>query len=191
MIAERNERRDALDQRLIDVLAECGLLAIPVPNRPERVAELWNAVRPQGVVLSGGNDLSHYGGSSLERDKTESILLELALAEHLPVLGICRGFQMLVHYLGGKLHRLNGHTGTRHQVNGLVGNQRFDSDVNSYHDWGIAELGEILQPLAHAADGSVEAAGHHGHRVLGIMWHPEREPSLSGLDRKLIEQQFV
>jgi putative glutamine amidotransferase len=191
VIAGRDERRDALDQRLVHLLAECGLLAVPVPNRPELVAELWRAVRPHGVVLSGGNDLSAYGGSSPERDNTERALLDLALAEHQPVLGICRGLQMMVHYFGGSLQRVAGHVAARHQVSGLLRDLVLDAEVNSYHDWGIAEQGDVLRPLAHAADGSVEAAGHHGQRVLGIMWHPEREAVPTALDRTLIEQHFA
>lgn len=191
VIAGRDERRDALDQRLAGVLAACGLLAVPVPNQPELVAALWQAVRPQGLVLSGGNDLNEYGGDSPERDHTERVLLDLALAEHQPVLGICRGLQMMVHYFGGSLQRVAGHTATRHGVSGALRDLQLDAEVNSYHDWGIAELGGVLQPLAHASDGTVEAAGHHGQRVLGIMWHPEREPGLSALDRALIERHFA
>ena len=70
-LAERGERRDALDQRLANFLAECGLLPIPVPNRREDVRKYFDEL-PQaaGVVLSGGNDLNDYGGDAPERDRT-------------------------------------------------------------------------------------------------------------------------
>ncbi|WP_148715887.1 gamma-glutamyl-gamma-aminobutyrate hydrolase family protein [Chitinolyticbacter meiyuanensis] len=184
---DRNERRDALDQRLIAILAECGLLAVPVPNRPDSVATLWQALMPAGVVLSGGNDLLVQGGDTPERDATERALLDLAVSHAAPVLGICHGLHVIVDYFGGTLHRIEGHVATRHPVAGELGT----FEVNSYHNWGVRQLPELLQDLAQAPDGSIEALRHAELPVLAVMWHPEREATLAPHDRHLIEHHFA
>ena len=84
VLADRGERRDALDQRLVNWLADCGYLAFPLPNRAERVEHYWRLVQPVAVVLSGGNDLTAYGGNAAERDATERALLKLAMERRRP-----------------------------------------------------------------------------------------------------------
>lgn len=170
-LAARGERRDALDQRLVHWLAEMGVLAVPVPNNPALVAHYWAHVKPVAVVLSGGNDLACLGGDAPERDATELALVNQALAEGLPLLGLCRGMQFLIRYFGGELQAIEGHVGTRHQLQ--IGNAWHD--VNSYHGWGAYALPDPLCALAYAEDGCVEAMRHSSLPVLGLMWHPERE----------------
>ncbi|GAA5786459.1 gamma-glutamyl-gamma-aminobutyrate hydrolase family protein [Chitiniphilus shinanonensis] len=184
---DRNERRDALDQRLVAILAECGLLAVPVPNRPESLAALWWTVMPAGVVLSGGNDLRVQGGDTPERDATERALLDLAGGNTVPVLGICHGLQAIVDHFGGALERIEGHVATRHPVAGELG----AFEVNSYHNWGVRQLPPGLRALAQAPDGSIEALCHTELPVLAVMWHPEREAALAPHDRQLIERHFA
>ena len=95
-IPDRDEIRDALDQRLVMFLLTAGYLPIPVPNRLISQAsenewgtlENWLAqVNPEAIVLSGGNDLGTYP----EREQTEKLLLNYAWNHQLPLLGICRG----------------------------------------------------------------------------------------------------
>jgi N5-(cytidine 5'-diphosphoramidyl)-L-glutamine hydrolase len=187
VLAQRGERRDALDQRVAATLAACGLVAIPVPNDAAVAVRLWHAKAPDGVVLSGGNDLCDYGGDAPERDATERALLDLAVQARLPVFGICRGLQMLTHYLGGALHAITGHAGTRHRVHGEQG----AFDTNSFHNWGIARLPEQTRILYRADDESVEAWRHAVLPLCGVMWHPEREATLAEEDRRLIHEHFA
>jgi putative glutamine amidotransferase len=184
---QRGERRDALDQRLVATLAACGLLAVPVPNDATLAARLWHAMPPDGVVLSGGNDLHDYGGDAPERDATERALLDLAVQARRPVFGICRGLQMLTQYIGGALHTIEGHAGTRHRVQGA----HSGFDTNSFHNWGIARLPENTQILYRADDDSVEAWRHADLPLCGVMWHPEREAALGDEDRRLICGHFL
>jgi len=114
---DRNETRDALDQRLAAFVAICGHVSVPVPNALGGAIRDWLAVvHPAAVVLSGGNDI----GQCAERDDTELALLAYAQERQLPVLGICRGMQMLAHWSGTGLHPVEGHVRTRHC---LVGEQ--------------------------------------------------------------------
>ena len=105
---ERNERRDALDQKLSSFLMECGFFSLPVPNAlsnngegksEDAFSELgsWLQVfKPNAILLSGGNDV----GSCIDRDCTEKGLIDFASKRNLPVLGICRGMQMMATLAG-------------------------------------------------------------------------------------------
>lgn len=177
LIAARNECRDAIDQRLIDWLLEFGALAYPVPNGLQLQGALrsWlEALSPHAVVLSGGNDL----GESLERDATEATLLDYAAGSRLPLLGICRGMQMLAHHAGVPLVQVSDHAGTHHPLQGdSVVSGAIPADVNSFHNWGLAFCPPGYAVLATASDGSIEAIRHKTRAWEGWMWHPEREAS--------------
>lgn len=169
----RAESRDALDQRLTGWTSALGALTVPVPNTLSDDLMHWlDAIRPTALLLSGGNDI----GDSPERDRTEATLLRYAEEAELPVLGICRGMQMLVHHAGGTLVSLTGHAGTRHALQGdLIASGALPAEVNSFHNWGLAACPKDYAVLAAAPDGSIEAMRHCTLRWEGWMWHPERE----------------
>ncbi|MDX2222365.1 MAG: gamma-glutamyl-gamma-aminobutyrate hydrolase family protein [Rhodospirillaceae bacterium] len=183
----RGERRDALDQRWIGLLAACGALPLPVPNCAESAVALLAHGRPDALILTGGNDLAAYGGNAPERDAAEAAIVAWARTHRVPVLGVCRGMQMLVHLLGGTLRRIGGHAGTRHRVQ-LAGGT---AEVNSYHDWAVDRLPPGCLPRAVAEDGSVEGFQHDRENLTGLMWHPEREPSYAESDLAVIRDLFV
>ena len=162
-----------------------------------------------GFVFQGGADIApeSYGESPLHREKWhgdryrdayELRILDYAINHHKPVLGICRGFQLLNVYFGGTLiqdietfhsdaiqHRDSDlydqliHT-IEFTENGLL--ERLhpglkEKKVNSVHHQGIKELGSKLEVLAYCEeDGMIEAFQWKGDlegKVLGIQWHPE------------------
>jgi putative glutamine amidotransferase len=160
------------------------MLAIPIPNRLERPEPWIDAAGLSGIILSGGNDLAHLPGAknaAPERDATELALIRLSAGRGLPLLGVCRGLQMLVHAYGGTLKRAAGHVARDHSLNALASGTLPVADrprVNSFHEFVIEPEGmpaELL-PAATAPDGTVEAVAHRTHPQWGIMWHPERAP---------------
>lgn len=176
VVLARGERRDALDQAwgrtLTDMLGQ-QVQILPMPNRPQDVGAALARWEPSLVVLSGGNDI----GEALERDETESVLLAHAAAEGLPVLAVCRGMQMVQHFLGGGLVSVTGHIAQEHSVRVAPGrSEPAELVVNSFHAWGISEkqLARGLDTLYFHADGTVEAARHVQWPWLCVMWHPER-----------------
>jgi gamma-glutamyl-gamma-aminobutyrate hydrolase PuuD len=183
MDPDRNETRDALDQRLASFVATCGYLPVPVPNAlNEAIGEWLNTVRPAAVVLSGGNDI----GQCTERDETEDALLTYAQERHLPVLGICRGMQMMAHWAGTGLHPVQGHVRTQHFLSGQIAGK-----VNSYHGFSLETCPAGFEVLARSEDGEIEAICHTSLPWEGWMWHPEREAEFAANDIQRMKNLFL
>ncbi|MER8223994.1 gamma-glutamyl-gamma-aminobutyrate hydrolase family protein [Streptomyces sp. NPDC094143] len=170
-----------------------GLAAMLPPDAPERAAEA--VARLDGLVVAGGPDVEpvRYGAErdprtgppAPERDAWELALIDAALAGGVPLLGICRGMQLLNVALGGTLvQHLDGHA----EVVGVFGGHPVkpvpgtlyagivpeETSVPTYHHQAVDRLGEGLVPSAYAADGTVEAVELPAPGwVLGVQWHPE------------------
>ncbi|HJT51456.1 MAG TPA: gamma-glutamyl-gamma-aminobutyrate hydrolase family protein [Nitrosospira sp.] len=196
--ADRGERRDALDQRLCQWLMAVGCVPVPVPNvlsTPSKAErdETWMglqswllAVKPDAVVLSGGNDI----GEALERDNAEHQLLAYAKDRALPALGICRGMQMMVVWANGSLVPVRGHVRTRHRLQVAASPGEWPDEVNSFHNIGLADCPPGFVVTARAEDGTIEAMRHEILPWEGWMWHPERETNFQSLDMNRLQALF-
>jgi gamma-glutamyl-gamma-aminobutyrate hydrolase PuuD len=201
-VSSYRERRDALDQRWAQRLESLGLISVPVPNGLQDPQAWARALGIQGLLMTGGNDLcglQEARHEAPERDRSEGLLLDLAYAEQWPVLGVCRGMQMLNMYLGGKVIPVARHVAVRHGLLRTIGQgvrllatMPHDVEVNSFHSFGIAAdgLAQTLLPVLYDAQGFIEAAEHQHLPWAAIMWHPEREPVLGNMDRILFSTIF-
>jgi len=190
VLTEHGERRDALDQRLCQWLIAAGCIPVPVPNAlttPVLVdhdqdlpgLQSWLlSVKADALVLSGGNDI----GEAPERDNTERRLLAYAKDCDLPVLGICRGMQMMAVWAGGSLTPVSGHVHTRHCFQATTGTGVWPDEVNSFHNFALADCPDGYIVTGRSEDGTIEAIRHEILPWEGWMWHPEREPQFSQID---------
>jgi N5-(cytidine 5'-diphosphoramidyl)-L-glutamine hydrolase len=174
---ERGEVLDALDQRWAQRLAALGRVCVPVPSELGAALALAGALPRPLLIFSGGNDVRGYGDNPAPlRDAVELALLEWARLHDAPVIGVCRGAQLMATALGASLELVEGHAGTQHELvaNAALGLAR----VNSYHRWTVrrSSLPAALQIAAASDDGAIEAFVHARWPWLGVMWHPEREP---------------
>lgn len=192
-VGSHAERRDCLDQRWGDFLRELDCLLFPLPNvTPEQADRLLDVLDLDGVILSGGNSLARLapgaGDVSVRRDAFEARLIDAAMTREIPLLGVCRGMQHLNLHFGGKLVAIEGHAGARHRLTALTKQHQLPDSVNSFHNWTIpgSGLARGFEALASDEQGNIEAFECRTDRLLGIMWHPEREAPFNRLDIELV-----
>lgn len=195
----------SLYEQYITVLEAVGLapmLITPV-HSPDSVRSMLAVC--DGLVLSGGEDVdpARYGerpspalGSvNRRRDEAEFCALEVAMERQVPVLGICRGAQVLNVALGGTLYQdiatempggltheqtepwgqrtHHAHVDAGSRLHRIVGEQ--DLFINSWHHQAIDDVAPGLVVVARADDGMVEAVeGRDYPWLMGVQWHPER-----------------
>lgn len=166
-VADRGEIRDAIDHRVVQFILDCGFLPALVPNNlGPKLGDWLESTKPAGIMLSGGGDF----GISSQRDETELFLLKYAEQLRLPLLGICRGMQVVGLSSGVSLKRVTAHVGGRHSLIGDIARS-----VNSYHNHALSECPKDFSVLARAADGVIEAIKHLELPWECWMWHPERD----------------
>ena len=195
---------DVLRESDIDVFygdyARAVLLAGGLPVWIPADAPVGLLGRLDGLLLSGGDDIDPaaygqdrhpaLGSPSPARDAQERTLLDAALGRDLPVLGVCRGAQLLNVHLGGTLHQhVPAHTDASLPIDQAFHRVAFTTDsigrsvygaeiaVNSLHHQGIDRLAEGLVAsgvtVGGPDDGLVEAVEIADKPVLAVQWHPE------------------
>lgn len=185
-------------------LRSVGLLPVMLPLTDDDSELSQLAALCDGFLFTGGQDVSPeiYGETPLSglvvpcpaRDRMETRLFSLALSSDKPVLGICRGIQLINALLGGTLYQdlplqhpsLTAHHQSApyylpsHRVSvikdsplhNLLGTDTLA--VNSYHHQAVRKLSPALLPMAYAEDGLVEAVYKPDARfVWAFQWHPE------------------
>ena len=154
------------------------------------------------VIIGGGSDIDpglyghHDAGIACidrERDAFEVVVIEHAMTTNLPILGICRGMQLMNVVLGGNLfgdiRGMRVRTSNRRtpfpsklahiqrgsELGYTVGHTRLW--INSLHHQAVDRLGEGLSVVARDDDGIVQSVENHDRRLLlGVQWHPEYLP---------------
>lgn len=151
---------------------------VPIPNLGRTVSQFLDRWEVGGVILAGGNDV----GECPLRDETESGIVAYCTRKRLPVLGVCRGLQLMQVLQGGTLVPVaSRHQGRNHtvRVGGAPIADLFPGpaiEVNSYHNHGvpIGRLAQTLQAWLTSEDGLVEGLVHKTEPQIAVQWHPER-----------------
>jgi putative glutamine amidotransferase len=183
-----------------DMVIAAGGIPVVLPPRVEATAAVD---RIDALLLSGGPDVApeRYGAARdprtgparPERDAAEIAMLRRALQRRIPVLGVCRGMQVLNVALGGTLVQhlpdAVGHEGHR-PAPGVFGTITVTLDpasrtgaavgasvaVRCHHHHALGRLADGLVPVGAAKDGTVEAVELAGYPfVVGVQWHPEQD----------------
>ena len=192
VIENRSEIRDSIDQKLINFLSQSGFQSNLIPNQIFEDSTnskksldnlyMWlNSIGVQGIVLSGGNNIGQFP----QRDKTEYALLNYAFKKQIPVLGICRGMQVLANWSGVGLISIEGRIGNRIDLNGEI-----NQNVNCYYEFVIANCPLNFKILARCNQGTIQAISHLKLPWEGWMWHPERESPFKQYDINRFKQLF-
>jgi gamma-glutamyl-gamma-aminobutyrate hydrolase PuuD len=112
-------------------------------------------------------------------------LLCYAAERRLPLLGICRGMQMLAHSVGTGLQVARNHVCSRHVLHGEI-----CGTANSFHNFALTDCPRGYRVLAKSEDGHIEAIVHKQLPWEGWMWHPERETPFISRDIERIRRLF-
>ncbi|MEX1667438.1 gamma-glutamyl-gamma-aminobutyrate hydrolase family protein [Zhongshania guokunii] len=178
-------------------LQRCGAEAYRLTPRRSALPDHLDA-----IIISGGDDIDQrlylpdapeIAPINRERDRFEMIALELSLSRGLPILGICRGAQLLNVVLGGTLHsdltmmrrltsnkrmllpRKTLHLETYSKLFQIFGKEQ--CKINSLHHQAIKDLGQGLRVAGRDADYIIQAVEDPEHRCrIGVQWHPEYLP---------------
>jgi putative glutamine amidotransferase len=193
-----------LPRRYADAVSAAGGIPVLLPPEPGIGDAL---ARLDGLMLSGGGDIdpARYGAEPspeltsvrAERDAAEFALLDAARSLRLPVLGICRGMQVINVARGGSLHQhlpdVVGHDGHAPQagafgthevrvapgsrLSAILGRDAVGPAITTptHHHQAVDRLGTGLTATAWAADGTIEAFESDGgdQFLVAIQWHPE------------------
>ncbi len=202
-----------MENDMVRYITRDGIMPILIPDLPkEQLIPILNEL--DGIVFQGGVDLSPetYGDEFLNkerwpgdkhRDDYEIMIANWAFKNNKPMLGICRGFQLLNAFFGGKLYQdletetktsmehRNAETYDRihHSVDLIAGgyiSELYDNktkiEVNTVHHQGVKVLGQDLIEEARCPDDNlIEAFRYKDMKrkyVLGVQWHPEFSPTL-------------
>jgi gamma-glutamyl-gamma-aminobutyrate hydrolase PuuD len=200
---------DGLEHDYYTLFSSLGVQLLPFPNQPLEINTYLEQFSPKRIILSGGNDIIPNNNSEIstdcktkiiQRGETESKLLEYAMKNDVPVLGICRGMQYINMYFKGNLHcDLEGeidilnHIASTHDLKIVDSEAKIffgDSyNVNSFHNQGIkkGDLAKRLKSFAETSDGVIEGIYHPTYPIVGIQWHPERINSDVNKDKQLMQ----
>lgn len=186
------------------VIAAGGIpMIIPPTEEGSLIAQTLEQI--DGLLLSGGGDLNplflgeepikNLSSINHKRDRSELLLTRMAADRQIPILGICRGIQIIAAALGGKLYQdiyeQKEQTWIKHsqnldrryashmveidpqsQLGQIMQTERLA--VNSFHHQAVAETGAAFRVSARSADGIIEAIESAEEKsIIGVQWHPE------------------
>ena len=196
-------KRAYVNKDYVDAVIRAGGVPLIIPFSTDKEVIISQAQLIDGLILSGGHDINPYnygqepsqkiGETFPERDTYEMILLEESKKRNIPILGICRGFQLINVAAGGTLYQdlslipgnilkhnqISNPTLKTHKVeikensfiSSIFGKETM---VNSFHHQVIDKVANDFIVVAKASDGVVEAIEHKTYKFLvAVQWHPE------------------
>ncbi len=202
-------------------IVEAGGIPVVLPTLTSREDIKAQLDILDGIILAGGGDLSprYYGEdyfkgigeTSVERDENEWIIMEEFIKTNKPILGICRGMQLINIFLGGDLYQddryIEGNLLSHKQetlpdlgthrvrfekeciLSEVLGKETY---TNSFHHQFVRSVGKGLKVTGRAIDGIVESIEGENHKFLvGVQWHPEMMAARGNEDMQKIFNLLV
>lgn len=180
-----NTHIDFVDHYWIRYFEKYNFFFQSVPNSISNLKKIFQTYRKIDlIILPGGNNLNGKDKLSKIRMTIEKKILSFGIKNNIPVIGVCRGMQVINKYFGGKIKKINDHMNTNHEV--FFEKEFFKKKklkVNSFHNFCIPEKFMARKFIIFAKDKmqNIEMFKHTEMKIYGVMWHPEREKDYKNL----------
>lgn len=176
------ETRECYDLKWIDFFNAIECLPIIISSK-SKMENYFKEFDINGVLLTGGNDLFSVSNDkklSKFRDDFELKLIEYAIKNNIPIVGICRGMQIVGEFFGVKLKKVENHVIKAHSIKSNKDSLFFDElknikEVNSFHNYSIEKVPSGFTLSAASDDGNIEAIENNDFNIFCQMWHIERD----------------
>lgn len=209
---------NATPQRIVNAVTDAGGLPMVLPLSDSENAEMY-VNKVDAIILTGGSDVNPllFGEEpSLKiqniephRDEFELEIIKAAREQNKPILGICRGMQLLNVAFGGTIYQdLSYYDGlelkhvqvspyddkthsVKFEASSFLSNIfGTDNAINSLHHQSIKDLAEIFRPVGWAPDGVIEAIENNddGSKIVGVQWHPEELITIDSQSQELFDE---
>ena len=148
--------------------------------------------KPNLIIMLGGNDIlkfSEYKTDKL-RDKRSNFIYNYAIKNRIPLIGICYGAQF-IGFKNNFLFKKNKSIGS-HKIKLCCENKNLNKliSVNSFKNILITKTNNLFKNIYSAQDGTIECFVGKKHKILGLMWHPERFSKYKSIDKRIFKKFY-
>ena len=174
-----NTHVDFIDHYWVDFFEKKNVEFKLVPNSIKNLKKiLINEKNVKLIIIPGGNDLFKNKKLTKIRFKVEEMLIKHSLKKRIPLLGVCRGMQIMNYHFGGRISPVKNHMKKRTKI--YFSKNFFDKKeikVKCFHNYGIknSDVSKEFKILAVDKNKNIEMFEHKKKKMIGVMWHPERE----------------
>ena len=187
---KRKEVNDQIDHALINWIIKNSYNPIVISNKSLTLSKrklylFLKSLNIKGIILSGGNDVE----KKTLRYKFQVYLINFALKNKIPILGICQGMQMMGIKFGSKLVKVKNHIRKNHKLINLS-KEKFPKKTNSYHQYSLKSCPKNFFITTKSLDGNIESIKHKVLPWEGWMWHPERDKKTDKINNLRLKKIF-
>ena len=181
-----NTHIDFLDHNWINFFNKKNYYFKAIPTQIKSTNKILNKKKKVDlIILPGGNDLFNNQKLTKIRFDVEKKLIKFSINKKIPLLGVCRGMQVLNYYFGGTIVKIKGHMKSKSLI--YMKHNLFKKNkisVKCFHNFCISphSVSKEFENLGVDKKNNIEMFQHLKHNIVGVMWHPERENNFDKLN---------